>query len=195
MKINKSMKYLIIFLIIIIRSISLYSQNNDNKLAEKHKIDHRQSNINLEFLSFSYSPSALFNSNMASGLEFQLGYGFKTSINMPSYKFVADQGQGWAYEDVKVLFEIAKIEPFLSYFISNNFYLRFGLYVSINQLTSGCKFFNAGIENSIYYGFRKIKIGHRFQFGNLFVRYNKYPEANMNVFLILLTPFVLQIKI
>ncbi len=183
-----------IFLLIILNSIAVCSQDNI-KTTDNHKLDRRQSTINLEFLSFSYCPSALFNPKLANGLELQAGYGFKTSINMPSYKFVADQGQGWAFEKIKTLFEIAKIEPFISYFFSNNFYINFGLYASINQLTSAYKFFNTGIDFSVFYGFRKIKIGHRTQFGNLFVRYNKYHEANMNVFIILLTPFVLQIKI
>lgn len=181
-----------------IASLFLFSQNKENSKSTSIILDNDLSSINLELLSVSYSPSALIKSKLALGIELQGGMGLKISLNSPSYKYTDNLSTDWAYNNINNLIEIIKIEPFISYILSNTTYMNLGIFGSINKIEykhpskiDMC----LGVEYSVFYGFKKIMIGHRFQFGSLFIRYSNYTDANSNVFVILFTPIVLKIKL
>jgi len=140
----------------------------------------------------------MFKQNWSGGIEVQGGYGLKISLNRPSYKYVNDESTEWTYNSISSLLEIIKIKPFISYYISDRTNVNLGLYASINKIEYSHPSnydFALGVEYSVFYGFNKLKLGHRFQLGNLFVKYGGHPEANSNVFIILVTPIVFQIKL
>ena len=191
------MKYFLL-IVISITTLILYSQDNESSKGKNLKFDEDMSSINFELLSVSYCPTLILKPKLAFGVEMQGGLGLKILLNNPSYKYTDDMSPSWTYNNVEKLIEILKIEPFITYILSNSTFMNFGIFGSLNQIgyEHPSKIdFNLGVEYSVFYGLEKIKIGHRFQFGYLFIRYSNNTEANSNVFNLLFTPIALKIKL
>ena len=185
----------------------------DSILYSERKSSDRvnQQTIDIEFNYFAYSFAHKFKENLILGAGIQFGFGLQFYLNTPKYLeysgicYEGNCPNYWKpveyYETRKSFFtptlQMLKFQIFYRKFLKPNFYFDLGVYYSLGNLPTDYQHdlllpsnTNNGINLSAFYGFDKIKFGHRIQYGNIHINYND--EVKTDIKSLLLTIFVLQ---
>jgi len=188
----------------------LFSQINLNNGTEQHSILKHQHTIDIEPLNIAYSYAQKTSKQGAIGLSVHFGFGLRLYLNTPKYlaeSNCTDTVCPSHYHESTIKFlspalEAFKVQLLYRRFIAPNSYLDIGGYFSKSSLGGFPNFLmidsnlpnekNIGATISIFYGFKRIKLGHRIQFGRIHRNYSDGVETKITS--LLLTPLVLQLS-
>lgn len=189
-----------------------YSQEDSTKTKNRFEIEKNQHSFDIEFNYFGYAYAHKFSDRLILGFSMHTGFGLQFFLNTPKYLEYSGQPceegdcpRYWRPEDyydaTKSFFtptvQIIKLQLFYRKFLMPNFYFDLGCYYSLGNLPTHYSTTilmpsntNSGISFSAFYGFERVKFGHRIQFGNIHINYNDGPKTDITS--LLLTLLVLQ---
>jgi hypothetical protein len=183
----------IISIILLFCPILLLSQNESKPETEPINRGTHFRAIGLELLAISYRSETFLNEKWAAGVGFQVGFGYRIPLNKPTYMY-KEQSPDWEEVDMNHLIELVKVKPVVSCHFSENAFVSFGLYGSFIILRTGTGAISAGLDCSFFYGFKRVKLGHQLQIGNIYIIDGLQKHGNSNIFTIMLTPVIFQIN-
>jgi hypothetical protein len=204
-------KLSILCLLFLLICNAAFSQENAYKTRNRFEIEKNQHSFDIEFNYFGYAYAHKFSDRLILGFSMHTGFGLQFFLNTPKYLeysgicYEGDCPKYWRpteyYETRKSFFtptiQILKFQLFYRKFLKPNFYLDIGAYYSLGNLPTHREDqewipsnSNIGINLSAFYGFERVKFGHRIQFGNIHIDYGHGMKTDITS--LLLTLLVLQ---
>ncbi len=157
----------IILTILLFLIIHLSAQDTKSSFSEKTN----QHSITAEYLALSYSFAHQFKPNLVLGVRGQVGFATRFMLINSSfeedYYVTIDEHIQETYNvnQGSTFIDIFKLQVFYRNHLPKHFCFDIGPYASIGYLSGMHGGFNWGLETSIYYSYKKMHVGTRFQAG------------------------------
>lgn len=208
-KINNA-KYLIFNLFLLFPNV-LFSQKQNPDSKEVISVAKNQHTIDLEPFGIGYSYAHKISNRTLLGAGLQFGFGIRQFLNMPKYLYKSNCDTTVCptpYVERRTGFlsptlEVFRIQLFYRRVFKHNVNIEIGGYFSQSNLggfpdiimvdNNNASVKNIGIITSVFYGWEKVKIGQRIQFGNIHRNYDE--NVSKNIPSILLSSIIIQIFI
>jgi hypothetical protein len=123
----------------------------------------------MDYISISLRYEAKISNKWYGGAEVLFGRGYRIVLGK-SIKAYSYQDNEYTDGYARAIFESRKISICFSNYLKKNIYQSIGIYGSISSPGEGDNFLSIGTEYSFFYGFNKIKFGHKLQIGIAMLR-------------------------